>query len=403
MIAVHCPHERLPLSAIRPKLNPKNRNTHPDAQIDAIVAQFKYQGIRHPIIMSKRSGLVVAGEGRFLAAERLKLSDFPVAFQDFADEAQEYAFGIADTAIADWASLDRKGIEGDLAALGTDFDLALLGIEDFELTPIDDPDAENETPEPPAEPKSQLGDLFLLGSHRLLCGDSTNIEHVKYLMGGTQANMTWTDPPYNVDYTGGTGLKIENDKMGDEQFREFLTKAFTCMAESVVEGGAMYIAHADSEGYNFRGAARDSGWLIKQCLIWVKSSLVMGRQDYQWKHEPILYGWKDGGPHSWYSDRSQTTVLEFDKPHRNAEHPTMKPVELIEYCIRNSSKANDRVLDLFGGSGSTMIACEKLKRQSFLMELSPQYVDVILDRWEKFSGKQAKREDGKMWQEVKNG
>lgn len=202
-----------------------------------------------------------------------------------------------------------------------------------------------------------------------------------------------TDPPYNVDYQGGTkdSLKIMNDKMDDDSFRQFLRDAFSTADSVMREGAVFYIWHADSEGFNFRGACRDVGWKVRQCLIWCKNSMVMGRQDYQWKHEPCLYGWKDGAPHLWCSDRKQTTVLEFDKPLRNGEHPTMKPVPLFDYQIKNSTNVNDKVLDLFGGSGTTMIACEQNNRKSYLMELDPKYVDVIVKRWQKLTGKEAYR------------
>lgn len=260
---------------------------------------------------------------------------------------------------------------------------------------------EDEIPEK-APARTQPGDVYVLGDHRLMCGDSTNQDQIKKLMNGDVADMVWTDPPYNVALGMETpeqakarnrrtdGLTVMNDKMSDEDFRGFLFKVYTAMCAITKPGGAIYVAHADSEGYNFRGAARDAGWLIKQCLIWKKSSLVMGRQDYQWMHEPILYGWKDGGPHSWFSDRKQTTVLEFAKPSRNAVHPTMKPVELVEYCIGNSSKVTQIVFDAFGGSGTTLIAAEKLHRKCRMMELDPHYCDVIVERWEKYTGEKAK-------------
>lgn len=202
-----------------------------------------------------------------------------------------------------------------------------------------------------------------------------------------------TDPPYNVDYQGGTkdSLKIMNDKMDDDSFRQFLRDAFSTADSVMREGAVFYIWHADSEGFNFRGACRDVGWKVRQCLIWCKNSMVMGRQDYQWKHEPCLYGWKEGASHLWCSDRKQTTILEFDKPLRNGEHPTMKPVPLFDYQIKNSTNVNDKVLDLFGGSGTTMIACEQNNRKSYLMELDPKYVDVIVKRWQKLTGLEAYR------------
>lgn len=239
--------------------------------------------------------------------------------------------------------------------------------------------------------------MRLIQKHRLMCGDSTSIDAVEALTGGG-VDMWLTDPPYNVAYEGGTKekLTIKNDSMGDTQFREFLRDAYTA-ANAVMKAGAVfYIWHADSEGYNFRGAAKDAGWTVRQCLIWKKSSLVLGRQDYQCQHEPCLYGWKDGAGHLWAADRKQTTILEFDKPARNGEHPTMKPVALFEYQMLNNTKGGDKVLDSFGGSGTTMIAAEKNGRVACLMELDPKYCDVIVKRWQEFTGKQAALEsDGR--------
>ena len=239
-----------------------------------------------------------------------------------------------------------------------------------------------------------------------MCGDSTSIDAVETLMGGGLADQLITDPPYNVKYTGKTkdALKIQNDNMGDDQFRQFLRDAFVT-ADAVMKPGAVfYIWHADSEGYNFRGAVHDTGWKVRQCLIWKKQTLVMGRQDYHWKHEPCLYGWKDGAGHLWATDRKQTTILEFDRPSRSGEHPTMKPVALFEYQMLNNTKGADVVLDLFGGSGTTAIAAEKNGRISRLMELDPKYVDVIVKRWQEFTGKSATLEsDGRTFAEVDDG
>ena len=280
-------------------------------------------------------------------------------------------------------------LEIDMTDFG--FDLEALEIGDLgEEDPIVEEDAGFDTT-PPAEPIAKPGDLYQLGRHRLLCGDSTSIDDVERLMGGVKADLLITDPPYNVAYEGGTAdkLTIQNDDMEDEEFRQFLRDVYTAADTVMKAGAAFYIWHADSEGYNFRGAAHDIGWTVRQCLIWNKNSLVLGRQDYHWKHEPCLYGWKDGAGHNWYGDRKQTTVMDFDKPQRNGEHPTMKPVELFAYQMEQSSKKEDAVLDLFGGSGTTMIAAEQLGRSAFLMELDPRYVDVIVNRWENLTGKKA--------------
>ena len=246
-------------------------------------------------------------------------------------------------------------------------------------------------PEVPEAPVTVLGDVWLLGKHRVMCGDSTSIDAVEKLMAGGGADMLLTDPPYNVEYTGKTkdALKIQNDSMGDDDFRQFLRDAFVS-ADSVMKSGSVfYIWHADSEGYNFRGATHDAGWKVRQCLIWKKQTLVMGRQDYHWKHEPCLYGWKEGAGHLWAADRKQTTILEFDRPSRSGEHPTMKPVALFEYQMLNNTKGGDIVLDLFGGSGTTIIAAEKNGRYGYLMELDPKYCDVIVQRWQEFTGQTA--------------
>lgn len=253
---------------------------------------------------------------------------------------------------------------------------------------------EEELPEPPQEPKSKPGDLWILGNHRLLCGDSTSQEDVARLMGDDRADLWLTDPPYNVSYTGKTkdSLTIQNDEMDDESFRRFLVSAYFAADSVLKDGASFYIWHADSEGFNFRGACRDIGWKVRECLIWVKNAFVMGRQDYQWKHEPCLYGWKEGASHNWYSDRSQSTVLEFARPSRNGEHPTMKPVELFRYLIGNSTRKGQIVLDSFGGSGTTLIACEDIGRKARLIELDPAYCDVIIERWQNFTGQKAIRE-----------
>lgn len=243
----------------------------------------------------------------------------------------------------------------------------------------------------PVEAKVKLGEIWQMGNHRLMCGDSTKYSHIAKLMNGELADLWLTDPPYNVDYEGKTKdrLTIKNDNKDDASFRAFLIDAFTAANEHMKNGAAFYIWHADSEGFNFRYAAREAELTTKQCLIWNKNSMVLGRQDFQWKHEPCLYGWKPGAPHRWYSDRKQTTVLNFDRPLRNEEHPTMKPVPLFGYLVQCSSKQDDIVLDTFGGSGTTIVACEQLQRKGRCMELDPHYCDVIIARWEKMTGQKA--------------
>lgn len=405
-IVIRIPNELVAMSELAKIRDPKNRNEHPPDQIEELVEQFKYQGVRHPIIISNRSGLIAAGDGRFQAALQAGMTHYPVSRQDFVSEDQEYAFRVADNAIQAWSILNLKGINEDLQELdGSTFDIARLAIKDFTLDPGDnegecDPDEVPENGKPIVKP----GEVYILGEHKLLCADSTDEEQVKLLLGEDTVDMVFTDPPYNVDYTGKTkqALKIQNDKMGPAEFRDFLTRAFKAAASVTIPGGAIYVAHADSEGYNFRGAMVDSGWLLKQCVIWVKQSIVMGRQDYHWQHEPILYGWREGGSHNWCGDRKQSTVWPIDRPSKSEEHPTMKPVELVQKALKNSSKPGQIVFDGFCGSGSTLIACEVTNRRCRAIELDPVYCGVILDRWAKFTGKDPHREDGISWAEIKS-
>lgn len=388
---IHCQFsDVVQISELKP--HPKNRNIHPPDQIERLAKILRYQGFRYPIKVSTTTGFVTSGHGRIEAAKANGWDSVPVSFQPYDDEAQEIADLTSDNAIASWAELDLKAIGEDILPLGPDFDIELLGIQNFVLDPSElngqDPDA---APEPPAEAKTKPGDLYELGNHRLLCGDATNEFHYQRLMDGKKADIVWTDPPYNVAYEGKTkdALTIENDSMGDADFYKFLYDTYVNLLLHTKAGGAIYVAHADSEGANFRKAMKDAGWYLKQCLIWVKNSLVMGRQDYHWKHEPILYGWAPGSAHNWYSDRTQTTVLEFDRPSRSTDHPTMKPVELVQYMLGNSSQRGETVLDCFGGSGTTLIACEQSGKHARLLELDPRYCDVIVQRWETFTGRKA--------------
>lgn len=375
----------------------KNSRTHNDAQVAQIAASIREFGFTNPVLIDEANG-IIAGHGRVLAARKLKLDEIPCIRLSHLTESQKRAYVIADNKLALNAAWDDAMLKLELADLKElDFDLSLIGfssdelielLTDTEVVGLTDEDA---VPEVQENPVSKLGDVWLLGKHRVMCGDSTSIDAVETLMDGVLADQLITDPPYNVAYTGKTkdALKIQNDSMSDESFRQFLRDAFVA-ADAVMKTGAVfYIWHADSEGYNFRGAAKDAGWTVRQCLIWKKQTLVMGRQDYHWKHEPCLYGWKDGSAHLWATDRKQTTILEFDRPSRSVLHPTMKPVDLIEYQVLNNTKGQDVVLDLFGGGGSTLIACEKTGRHARLMELDPKYCDVIVRRWEEFTGKQA--------------
>ena len=381
----------------------RNSRTHSEEQVTQIAASIREFGFTNPVLIDS-SGTIIAGHGRVMAAKKVGLAEVPCLRLQHLSPSQIRAYVIADNKLALNAGWDDEMLKAELLTLQEEgFNTDLTGFSDDELNALlnseiiegqTDPD---EVPEPPVEPITNLGDLWILGNHRLLCGDSTSIDSVNCLMNGDQANLLLTDPPYNVAYTGKTkdALTIENDSMNNESFRQFLRDVYSTANSVMKDGAVFYIWHADSEGFNFRAAAFDVEWKVRQCLIWNKNSLVMGRQDYHWKHEPCLYGWKDGAAHYWGSDRCQTTVLNFNRPSRNGEHPTMKPVELFEYQIKNSSKPNDVVLDLFGGSGTTAIACEKTGRKARLMELDPKYCDVIVKRWEDFTGKKAVLEGSK--------
>lgn len=375
----------------------RNSRTHSDAQVAQIAASIKEFGWTNPILVDEEGG-IIAGHGRVLAARKLNQGQVPCIVLSGLTEAQKRAYVIADNKLAMNAGWDNELLRVEIDELrGLDFDLDLLGFSQEELDALvpevinpgltDEDDAPALAPDAITKP----GDIWVMGKHRLMCGDSTSIEALETLTGGQLVDMWLTDPPYNVAYEGKTkdALKIQNDSMGDDQFRQFLRDAYVA-ADAVMKPGAVfYIWHADSEGYNFRGAAKDANWTVRQCLIWKKQTMVMGRQDYHWKHEPCLYGWKDGAGHLWAADRKQTTILEFDRPSRNAEHPTMKPVALFEYQMLNNTKGGDTVLDSFGGSGTTLIAAEKNGRVARLMELDPHYCDVIIKRWQEYTGKQA--------------
>jgi len=375
----------------------KNSRTHDDAQVAQIAASIKEFGWTNPILVDGDKG-VIAGHGRLLAARKLGMDKVPTIELKDMTEAQKKAYVIADNKLALNAGWDTNFLSLELQELkDQDFDLTLLGFDDKELDALLAPEVtegltdEDSVPDTPIEPKTKLGDIYILGNHRLMCGDSCSVTDMDKLVNGRQVDMWLTDPPYNVAYEGKTkdALTIQNDSMDNAGFRQFLRDAYVT-ADTVMKAGAVfYIWHADSEGYNFRGAAYDAGWKVRQCLIWKKSTMVMGRQDYHWKHEPCLYGWKEGAGHLWATDRKQTTILEFDKPSRNGEHPTMKPVALFEYQMLNNTKGGDIVLDSFGGSGTTLLAAEKNGRIAYLMELDPKYCDVIVKRWEDFTGKKA--------------
>lgn len=374
-----------------------NAKRHDAAQVANVAESIRQYGFVQPVVVD-RDGVIVIGHCRALAAKKLGMVEVPCVCVDDLTPEQVNALRLVDnkTNESPW-DLDL------LAAELPELDLSAFDFEWGLQAQLNDEVVEDDyNPTPPAEPRSKQGEIYQLGRHLLMCGDSTSLTDVQKLVGGAQMDLLLTDPPYNVDYQGTAG-KIKNDNMEDTAFRRFLTDAFSNAAMVMKPGAPFYIWHADSEGYNFRGACRDAMLRVRQCLIWVKNSLVMGRQDFQWKHEPCLYGelesddeaqpclygWAKGGKHYFFKNRRQTTVLNFDKPVKSAEHPTMKPVKLFDYQMQCSSREGDAVLDLFAGSGTTIIAAEQNGRRAYCMELDPKYVDVIIDRWEKFTGRRA--------------
>jgi site-specific DNA-methyltransferase (adenine-specific) len=388
--------QQKPIKDLIPYIN--NSRTHSDEQVAQIAASIKEFGWTNPILVDGDNG-IIAGHGRLSAARKLGMDTVPVIELSHLTKAQKKALIIADNKLASNAGWDNNLLTIELNELLADnFALDILGFDKDELDALLNPvevteglTDEDDVPDVPIEPKTKLGDIYVLGNHRLMCGDSTSIDAVEKLMDGQLADQLVTDPPYNIAYEGGSKKRdqIKNDEMADEEFRQFLKDVYIS-ANAVMKAGAVfYIWHADTEGYNFRGAAKDMGWKVRQTLIWNKDNSAFGRSDYHWKHEPCLYGWKEGSAHLWATDRKQTTVIQCKRPSKSELHPTMKPVELMEYQILNNTKGSDIVLDLFGGSGSTMIAAEKTGRKARLMELDPKYCDVIVKRWEDFTGKKA--------------
>ena len=378
----------VPVSEIVPYENNPRINEGAVEQLANIIEKL---GFRNPAVLNKDK-VIIEGHTRLLAVKKLGWETMPCIIATDLTPEQEQALRIADNKIAEIAEWDEDKLKVELEALQeAGFDLALLAFGDDELDDLlggeagthgeTEPDAVPETPEVPV---STPGEVYRLGRHLLVCGDSTQPNDVDKVCKADEADLWLTDPPYNVDYHGSDGQSIQNDSMEDTKFREFLRAAFGCAEKRLKPGASFYVFHADSEGYNFRGACFDVGLRVRQCLIWKKQSLVLGRQDYKWIHEPCLYGWREGAAHEWYSDCSQTTVMEFNKPKKNDLHPTMKPVEMLCYLIGNSSKRGDIVLDTFCGSGSTLIACERTGRVCRAVELDPKYCDVIRRRWAEF-------------------
>lgn len=371
----------------------KNPRFNDDA-VDAVAKSIAEFGWRNPIVVDK-DHVVVCGHTRLKAAQRMGLAEVPVHVAADLTSEQIQAYRIADNKTAEIAEWNYDLLPLEIRELqDADFDLSLLGFDTDELDKLlngtdADTIADGETkpdavPDMPEEATSRRGEVYRLGDHLLLCGDSTKPEDIVKLMGEEKANLYLVDPPYNVTLQGSNGLTIQNDNMADGKFREFLTAAFRCAADSIEPGTSFYVFHSDSESTNFRLATRDAGLEIHETLYWIKNSFVLGRFDYHYQSESILYGWTPGAAHSWYSDRCQTNILNFDKPKHNDVHPSMKPVEMLVYLVQNSSKRGGVVLDNFGGSGSTLIACEQTGRQCRMIELDEKYCDVIRRRWAEF-------------------
>lgn len=382
---------------VRPYSNNPRKNTR---AVDAVSESIRQCGYCSPIVVDENM-LILAGHTRLMAIKKLGWTEVEVCIKEGLTDEQKRKYRLLDNKTNELAAWDDNALARELE--GLDFGEFDFGFDIEEYKEI----IEDEPPEPPEEPASRIGDIYQCGRHRVMCGDSTSQDDVKALVAGRSMDILLTDPPYNVNYHGAAG-NIKNDNMGDSAFRQFLHDAFAAAVTVMKPGAAYYIWHSDSEGYNFRGACVDAGLKIRQCLIWVKNSLILGRQDYQWRHEPCLYGelpingtayeqwddetepclygWVDGGSHYFFRNRKQTTVLEFDKPQKSKEHPTMKPVKLFDYQIKGNTRIGESVLDLFGGSGTTIAACEQNGRDAYIMELDPKYCDVIIKRWENLTG-----------------
>lgn len=376
----------VPIDRLVPYIN--NARTRSPEQINKLRSSLREFGFINPVIIDRDYG-VIAGHGRILAAKEEGITEVPCVFADYLTEAQKKAYIIADNRMAMDAGWDEELLRVEIEALQAEaFDVSLTGFDPNEIDDLfkenlkvglhdDDFDIEAELKKPTF---TKAGDVWTLGRHRLVCGDSTKKETYDILMDGKKANLVLTDPPYNVNYEGTAG-KIKNDHMSNDAFYQFLLDAFTNMEAVMADDASIYVFHADTEGLNFRRAFADAGFYLSGCCIWKKNSLVLGRSPYQWIHEPVLFGWKKSGKHAWYAGRKETTVWEYDKPKKNADHPTMKPIALLAYPIMNSSMTNALVLDPFGGSGSTLIACEESERTCYTVELDEKYCDVIVKRY----------------------
>ena len=379
--------ELVPTDKLIPYVN--NARTHSAEQVNKLRASLREFGFVNPVIVDRNLN-VIAGHGRILAAKEEKIPEVPCVYVDYLTEAQKKAYILADNRMAMDAGWDEELLRVEIEALQAEaFDVSLTGFDEKEISDLfkdsDETGAEDDDFNLSAVLEQaafvEKGDVWTVGRHRVMCGDATVAEDVQKLMDGKKANLILTDPPYGVSFQSADGLSIQNDSIKGEEFYKFLLAAMQNMVSVLEPGGAAYVFHADTEGLNFRRAFVDAGLHLAGCCIWVKNSLVLGRSDYQWQHEPVLYGFLKNGKHSWYSDRKQTTIWNFDKPKRNKNHPTSKPLDLLAYPIGNSTQANAIVLDTFGGSGSTLMACEQTNRICYMMELDPKYASVILRRY----------------------
>ena len=371
-----------------------NARTHNKEQILKLRSSLREFGFVNPVIIDRKYN-VLAGHGRIMAAKEEGIAEVPCVYADHLTEAQKKAYILADNRMALDAGWDEELLSVEMQELQElGFDLSMTGFDEKELTDLLGADADGEAKEDDFDLSTALekaafvqrSDIWTVGRHKLMCGDATSAEDVSALMGDTKANLILTDPPYGVSFKSASGLTIQNDSMKNEEFYTFLLSSFQRMAEHLEKGGSAYVFHADTEGLNFRKAFIDAGFHLAGCCIWVKDSLVLGRSDYQWQHEPVLYGFMQNGKHHWYSDRKQTTIWHFDKPKRNANHPTSKPLDLLGYPIGNSTQENGVVMDTFGGSGSTLMACEQMNRICCMMELDEKYASVILRRYVEDTG-----------------
>ncbi len=382
----------VPVEKLVPYVN--NARTHSPEQITKLRSSLREFGFINPVIIDRDYG-VIAGHGRIEAAKAEGIAEVPCVFADHLTEAQKKAYILADNRMAMDAGWDEELLRIEIESLqGEDFDIGLTGFDEKELADLFSNSSDSEVEDDDFDLSEALekaafvekGDVWTVGRHRLMCGDATSAEDVTKLMDGKKANLIVTDPPYGVSFKSSDGLTIQNDSMKGDDFYTFLYKSFQNMVSHMENGGAAYVFHADTEGLNFRKAFVDAGFHLAGVCIWVKNSLVLGRSDYQWQHEPVLYGFLQNGKHPWYSDRKQTTIWNYDKPKRNENHPTSKPLDLLGYPISNSTQENAIVLDTFGGSGSTMMACEQLNRICYSMELDEKYASVILRRYVEMTG-----------------